>query len=173
MTWLWTKRKPAGFGTNAIRRVPCVGTKGAPTFREAQQRAGKLLVVEHRRYDVLWRQFDQAGCNAQRVIHLFGGDVVGGPGDASRCADQRHQSGKLQNGAAINRQCVSLPTRSPTTIYRHLRSTGRVIPTACRNLRGPREPCSKSRTGATAAHGKSRNRGREGSAPWSRRSRPA
>ena len=48
-------------------------------FLEAQQRSRKLAVIERGRDDVIGRQLDQPGSNAQRVVRLFVGDFVGGP----------------------------------------------------------------------------------------------
>ena len=45
----------------------------ALAFLEAQQRPGKLAVVERGRDDVVGRELDQPGGDAQRVVGLFGG----------------------------------------------------------------------------------------------------
>ena len=41
-------------------------------FHKTQQRSGKLTVIECRRHNVLRRQFDQSGSDAQRIVGLFG-----------------------------------------------------------------------------------------------------
>ena len=55
----------------------CVGVvvhvhDDALTLLKSQQRTGKLTVVERGRYDVLGREFDEAGGDPQRVVGLYG-----------------------------------------------------------------------------------------------------
>ena len=87
-----------------LRRVGVVVNidDGALPFLEAQQRSGKLAVIERGGDDVVGRQLDQAGCDAQRVVRLLGRDFAGSPRKARHRADQGSQSGKLQQRTAID-----------------------------------------------------------------------
>ena len=72
-----------------------------PPFLEAQQRSRKLPVIERGRHDVVRRQFDEAGSDADRIVSLLCGRLPG-EGQASRHrADERDGSGGLQQCAAI------------------------------------------------------------------------
>ena len=72
-------------------------------FLEAQQRSRKLAVIERGRDDVLRRQLDQPGSDAQRVVRLLGSDLPGSPYKARRRAHEGNQSGIFEQGAAIDR----------------------------------------------------------------------
>ena len=81
-------------------------------FREAQQRSGKLAVIEGGGNDVVRRHLDQPCADAQRVVRLFRDDFVGGEREARHHADQGKQSGICKTGASIDRHA------SPSTRVR-------------------------------------------------------
>ena len=87
----------------------------ALAFLEAQQRSGKLAVIERRRDDVVGRKLDQSGCDAQRVVRLGGGDLVGRACDARRRTDERQEAGMPEQGTALDHHGCGPPIGAEAT----------------------------------------------------------
>ena len=74
-------------------------TSNVLTFGEADERPRKLSVIEGGRDDVLRRQFDQSGADAQAIVGLF---RHRSDGKRRHCARQRQSRGTFQERAAIH-----------------------------------------------------------------------
>ena len=102
-------------------------------FHQTHHRSGKLTIVECRRHNVLRRQFDQSGRDAQRIVGLFGTcrrrgtcwliwtcRVVGSLCEVRRERHERKRGGPLEQRTTINRHdhsTIRSITKSARRLY--------------------------------------------------------
>src|SRR6185312_4398718 len=131
---------------------------------------------------MLGREFDEGRSNAQRVISLCIGALLGRPADRGYCTHERRKRGILEQRAAINVHGVipSVGSRKqgrgsigrPPTTLRHRRSGGRGRRAACKSPPAPHAACSTGHNVAAYLHERSRNPVPAASGPWSKRLPP-